>query len=60
METVRENAAVVPDPAPPLREAGTPTAATPLLRQTGDTDTGSTSQGSAKSPQAFPWRAAGI
>jgi membrane fusion protein (multidrug efflux system) len=64
METVKENVAVVPDRVQPLREAapeaGTPTAAPPLLRQTGDTDTRTTSQGSAKSPQAFPWRAAGI
>jgi membrane fusion protein, multidrug efflux system len=64
METVRENIAMVPDRAQPLQElapgAGTPTAATPLLRQTGYTDTNSTFEPPAKSSQALPWVGAGI
>lgn len=55
---------MAPDRARPLQEvapgAGTPTAATPLLRQTGHTDTSSKFQHPAKSSPAFPWAAAGI
>jgi hypothetical protein len=64
METVRENMAMVPDRAQVRQElapgAGTPTVATPLLRQTGYTDTSSSFQRPAKPPRAFPWLGSGI